>query len=270
MAAADLIGAYCVPNSTDRLALRAVDGSVDRDPQPDLVIETSEARAPALTAYSYFGSVEAPPRDFVMGIMPMDEQSGLEDVLVFRNGDDVWLTYQDMRFHPCQDAAEPDVLITVVEPIWTLSKEKPDSEQDLDAATCTLQESNPRAFGIEVSFYTLDAAPPVNYPTVRLVKGLGAPGPMAVSEEAETATWSFAPGEKLTTLMTHDYVEGQDAFYLAFEDTQPVLAALAKADRLSITHDSLGLIEYDVSGFAKAYADMAVTCDFSTIGVLDD
>ena len=154
------------------------------------------------------------------------------------------------------------------EQFWALSQETRSSGEDRGASTCTLHESNGRAFAIEVSFYTLDANPPVNYPTIRLVQMLGNNGPMAVSGEPEAAQWQFDNEETVQTFITHDYVEQQNAFYLAPNNAQSVLAGLTHAKQVTITNDTLGSIEYDVVGFETAYKDMVDACGFETSGIL--
>lgn len=164
------------------------------------------------------------------------------------------------------DAAKTEDAVTHSN--WNFSEVSQNSDQDGDASTCILTDMNGRAFAIEVSFYTLDAKPPNNFPTIRLIKTLGNAGPMAMSEDDEKTVWEFDQGTKIETRMMHDYADGQNTFTAAFADSQIILTALADAKSVVITNDGLGEMEYDVAGFGEAYTNMASACDFNTIGVL--
>lgn len=265
----ELTDLYCAVESDDQIGLQAYTGESAQTPQPDYVMEMGGQAYPVLTAHSYFGSDETPPPNFLLGLLTMEDKADL-DVLVFQQGGNVWLTHQEHIYRPCAESnGDAQIETASVEPNWSLSKVKHEFEQD-EAFLCTLEETNGRAFRIEASFFTLDAKPPVNYPTVKLGKAFGDFGPMPIGEDGEPITWDFGNDVRVETLTMHDYENQQNVFYVPFEKTQDILVNLAKAERVTLTSDTLASMTYDIAGFSQAYRDMASACEFETVGVIED
>lgn len=98
-----LPGYYCTADGADRIGIKILDPAASADSDtvpPDVMVDLEGREHPAQTAYSYFGSVQAPPPHFTLGIILMDENQA-DGILAFKDGQRHWLSYKDKTYNPC-------------------------------------------------------------------------------------------------------------------------------------------------------------------------